>query len=150
LKLKIYFYSKSNRSCIHWACAGGHDDILDYLFFEYKVKLDQPDEQGWTPLIIASSAGHLSLVKKLVAHKCDVNAQNDNGQTSLHYAASKNHFDVAKHLLENGADVNLCDNYGHTPLHRAASKGFLKIANLFIGDFKAHVNVADCLGNTPL
>lgn len=135
---------------MHWACAGGHEDILDYLVTQYAVKLDQPDEQGWTPLMIASSAGHLTIVKKLIAHKCDVNAQNDNGQTSLHYAASKNHFDIAKILLENGGDVNSYDKYGHTPLHRAASKGFLKIVNLFISDYKAHVNAIDSLGNTPL
>jgi ankyrin repeat protein len=44
--------------------------------------------------MLASSAGHLKIVQKLLKHKSDPNSQNDNRQSALHYAASKNRFEV--------------------------------------------------------
>ena len=51
---------------------------------------------GWTPLIIASSAGHTDIVTYLLQlNSVDVNAVNSTGQTALHYAASKDRLQVA-------------------------------------------------------
>lgn len=49
----------------------------------------------WTPLHIATSAGHTEIVTILVSQKAYTNATNQTGQTPLHYAASKNRYDVS-------------------------------------------------------
>jgi len=50
---------------------------------------------GWTPLIIASSAGHVEIVSYLLQLEgVNVNAVNSTGQTAMHYAASKDRFQV--------------------------------------------------------
>ena len=75
---------------------------------------------GWTPLMIASSAGHFNIAEFLIANNSEVNETNHTGLTALHYAVSKNHTNIVKLLIDK-ADVNAIDKYGHTPLHRAVS-----------------------------
>ena len=47
-------------------------------------------QAGWTPLMIAVSAGHLDASRTLLAAGASARAANENGQTALHYAASRN------------------------------------------------------------
>ena len=35
---------QTGRTAIHWACVGGKKEIVDYLYNEFKVKLDEPDD----------------------------------------------------------------------------------------------------------
>jgi ankyrin repeat protein len=49
--------------------------------------------------MIASSAGHIELVKYLIDEKCDVNHKNLNGLTSLHYACSRDRLEVINSFL---------------------------------------------------
>lgn len=51
----------------------------------------------WTPLMIASSAGHTQCVYCFLGHGAQVNAVNSTGQSSLHYASSKDHVEVIVH-----------------------------------------------------
>ena len=44
--------------------------------------------------MIATSAGHESIVISLLEKKADVHICNFTGQSALHYAASKNRFSV--------------------------------------------------------
>jgi len=54
---------------------------------------------GWTPLIIASSAGHSEIVAYLLELSgVNIDAVNSTGQTAMHYAASKDRLQVGFHL----------------------------------------------------
>ena len=77
--------------------------------------------------MIASSAGHTSIVSVLIEHNADGTVANHTGQTALHYAASRNRYDIASMLLKSGVGVNAVDSNGATPLHRAASRYVLKV-----------------------
>lgn len=60
-----------------------------------KVPGNAEDDLGWTPLMCASSAGRVDVVRFLLTlPTVDVSHQNANGQNSLHYAASKGHTEV--------------------------------------------------------
>jgi len=56
--------------------------------------LDEPDEAGWTPLIISSSVGNNDLVKLLLEFGCNPNKVTENKTSCLHYACSKNKIEV--------------------------------------------------------
>lgn len=49
-----------------------------------------------TPLMEAASAGHVEIVKLLLAHNADVNAQSSSGNTPLMYACGGGHTEVVK------------------------------------------------------
>jgi len=141
---------QDERQPLHWACAGGHDAIVDYLLSVCNVPVDDADDAGWTPLIIASSAGHDKIVGTLLRRDADPNKRNSTGHTALHYASSRSRFRIAEMLISRNAEVDVADfTTLATPLHRAASKGNVKIVNLLIQQ-KCDVNCVDIEGNTPL
>jgi len=139
----------SGRLPLHWACAGGHTELVMFLL-EKAGQLDLEDDSGWTPLMIAASAGRTDIVRHLIKCGASATSQNSTKQTSLHYAASKGHMDIARMLLENGADINARDHLSSTPLHRAASKGNTQMVGYLISFPRCQVNVTDSGGNTAL
>lgn len=95
---------------------------------------------GGTALHLASSLGHAGVVKVLLAHGCEVNAQADNGSTALHWASGAGHVDTVQVLLQNGADAS-CQTFtwesslsgrgsGQTAVHWAAESGHDKVIEL--------------------
>ena len=72
---------------------------------------------GLTPLAFASRAGHVEVVKALVAAGANVNDTVLDGSTALMLAVLNAHYDVAAALLEGGADPN-ASGPGWTPLHQ--------------------------------
>jgi hypothetical protein len=57
------------------------------------------DKNGMTPLLLAAGAGHLDVVKLLLASKADVSARDNNGVTPLYAAAGFGHKDTVQLLL---------------------------------------------------
>jgi len=78
--------------------------------------LNAASEDAITPLIAASSEGHIAVVKQLIAAKADVNAKDKDGTTALMAASARGHVDVAKELVEAKAEVNTQNTDGHTAL----------------------------------
>lgn len=141
---------QDERQPLHWACSGGHDIIVEYLLNICNAPVDDPDDSGWTPLIIASSAGRDNIVRLLLERKADPNNKTTTGHTALHYAASRNRFKIAELLVAAGAGLDAQDHTTlATPLHRAASKGNLKIVKLLL-ESRCQSDVKDNEGNTPL
>merc|ERR1719245_1295542 len=94
------------------------------------------DDHGDTPLMIASSHGHLSIVKLLYDHEADVTA------VALIRAARNGHLDIVKYLVENGSDINVKDNYGVTAMMYAAWYDHLEIVKYLVEN-GADINVKD-------
>ena len=53
-----------------------------------------------TPLMIAATAGDIEIVKLLIDHGANINAQNRNGATASFFAARANHPEVEKLLWD--------------------------------------------------
>jgi len=141
---------QDERQPLHWACSGGHDIIVEYLLNVCNAPVDEPDDSGWTPLIIASSAGRENIVKMLLDKDANPNNLTATGQSALHYAASRNRYRIAELLVASSAELNVQDQTSFaTPLHRAASKGNLKIVKLLLEN-ECNPNLKDVEGNTPL
>ena len=99
-----------------------------------------------TPLQIACSRGFLPIVKLLVAHKSDCNAQDMFGNTALHYACDKGRKEIIQFLLEIGCNPNIPDYRGNTPLHNSCSINDLQAVHLLL----KHGAVADQLDHSNI
>jgi len=82
-----------------------------------KPYIDEPSEDGITPLIAACSEGHEEIVKLLITTaKADVNAKDKDGTNALMAAAARGHVTVVTELVKAGANVNEQNSDGHTAL----------------------------------
>jgi ankyrin repeat protein len=77
--------------------------------------LNQKDEYGSTPLIIAATFGKTDVAIALIDAGADLNLKSDEGSTPLHTAAFFCRKEITNALLEKGADKTLKNAYGSTP-----------------------------------
>jgi ankyrin repeat protein len=80
--------------------------------------VDDASDEGVTPLLAASSEGHVAIVQQLLSTgKANVNAKDKEGTNSLMAAAARGHLEVIKELIKvDGIDVNAQNIDGHTAL----------------------------------
>lgn len=119
---KLVTQTDSNcRNLLHWAAVMGKERLVEFLLKFKECPVDEPDDTGATPLILATLKGSLPICKMLIERGANVNAKNNNGHTPVKYAGSKNHQQILTYLLDCGGDPNAKDQFGETPLHRIAS-----------------------------
>jgi uncharacterized protein len=92
------------------------------------MNVNEPDNGGDTPLMLAAARGHAKIVAVLLRNGADVNARNDEGKTALHQAGYGGHIATVEMLLAAGPCVNARDNCGNTPLICAAFGGYIDVA----------------------
>ena len=147
------------------ACAKGDFDEVTQLIkeghnLEEQVKYSHRSWRGTdkpvrecTPLIIASSEGHLDIVRKLISAGANVDAKDacpEMRRTPLHYACSLGHRSVALVLLDNGCRPNERDHNLKTPLMLALIFGYEDIALEVISRLGEDVGVKDSEGRSAL
>jgi ankyrin repeat protein len=98
-------------------------DPLDYYTEQGSMRPVPPNTDpavgppGFSPLLFAVRAGHLTAVTALLAAGANANDTLTDGTSALVLAVLNAHYDVGKLLLENGADPN-ADLQGWTALHQ--------------------------------
>lgn len=108
--------------------AAKNDDI-SYIkeVSKYAYNLDEKNNKGWTPLIVASYNESYNVFDYLLNCNCNVNAVNNNGTSVLMYAlttASKtNNMHFINTLLKAGANIEHTDYNGVTVLEYAKQYG---------------------------
>jgi ankyrin repeat protein len=108
------------------------------------------DEDGMTPLLLASERGHASVVNTLLDSEANVEARDVRGRTALHLASIGGHVDVVRLLLESEeVDVDAEDDKGQTPLLYADEHGRHVVTKL-LAKAGADIEKTDEYGKTIL
>lgn len=109
------------RNLLHWAAVMGKERLVEFLLKFQECSVDEADDTGATPLILATLKGSLPICKMLIERGANVNKQNNNGHTPVKYAGSKNQREILMYLLDCGGNPNLRDQLSETAIHRVAS-----------------------------
>ncbi len=111
--------------------------------------VNQANEEGATPLFIASANGHAEVVTKLLAANASVDRAENNGVTPLYIACEQGHAEIVTKLLAANATVDQADNDGVTPLSTACERGHTEVVTIMLAA-NANANQADNRGITAL
>jgi ankyrin repeat protein len=85
------------------------------LLYQKGANLNLKDNEGNTPLILASLTRWSEGVQTLIRLKAQVNLQNRMGETALLKAVQARDYALTKALLDAGANPDIADNSGISP-----------------------------------
>ena len=110
-----------------------HDLLLkakDPLKFPFDIDSESID--NWTALHLATSAGHLKIMEKLIDSGANIEAETTLKRTPLHIAAIRGNIEAVRTLVMKSAKVNAQDDDDNTPLHIASERGFGEIVEFLL------------------
>ncbi|XP_078693591.1 uncharacterized protein LOC144922996 isoform X3 [Branchiostoma floridae x Branchiostoma belcheri] len=140
---------------MHYCARAGNEDVLQEMVKNigaHKVQhaVNKQAKNGWSPLLVASEQGHLSIVKILLQNHARVDVFDEHGKAALHLAAENGHMEVSDVLLWHKAFVNAKSKMGITPLHLAAMNGYVELVKLLIETHGATLDALTLAKRTPL
>ncbi|KAL9617657.1 MAG: hypothetical protein Q9160_007574 [Pyrenula sp. 1 TL-2023] len=155
-------------SALLWAARHGEEMIMRQLISglfvpsmsgEKKSKhrivkirtVDKANEEGFTPLILATIRGHQGAVEILLVADAKVNlrTKNDEKRAALHFAILRSHQQIVQSLIASGADLDIADSLGNTPLHLAVTKASPQVTLTLLKAGADH-ETRNYVGCTPL
>jgi ankyrin repeat protein len=128
----------------------GFFNIVEYFLRDLKMSyfLDQVDNDGNSPLHLAASKGHLSIVECLLDYGCSLSSKNREGITALELSCRKGYFDISKSLImhysnlkqqsdndfdsSSKSDDKNAQNNADNPLHIACYEGAYEVVRLLL------------------
>lgn len=143
------------------ACQHNNIKGAKLLLKESKCNVNLPNNEGVSPLHVASNNKNLNVVKLLIVFGAKVDSQDLNGYTPLHETVSagkcfQDHVDevsleICQHLLNHGANLNVLECEGNHPFHLACQNGLKKCLSFVHSLSKQDtINLKNTDGRTPL
>jgi ankyrin repeat protein len=137
-------------------CSGSIQAVVGLLKHgDQMQQLEEVDDEGQTPLLVATMRGETRLVEELVRMHANVNHQDHSGRSPLHIAAGNSK--VLEALLKTNAKVEKSSKIdfqvttldGASPLWTASAQGQTDSVDVLV-KFKASNIRQNLLGQTPL
>ncbi len=133
---------RGNQTPLHFAATGY--GYAAKLLLEQRVKLNERDSDGNTPLHIAAHQGKVEVAQLLVEHGAKINLRNNDGDTPLHrcfkyyseyvmgfgfgdWVVESDKKQITMLLIEKGADLNIVSGVDNTPLRLATNRHEIKL-----------------------
>uniref|UniRef100_F6H587 Uncharacterized protein n=1 Tax=Vitis vinifera TaxID=29760 RepID=F6H587_VITVI len=111
---------KHGRTSLHYAASIGYLEGVQTLLGQSNFDQYQRDDEGFSPIHVASMRGNVDIVKELLQNL--INEKDKGGNTPLHSATMHAHPKVVNYLTwDKRVDVNLVNNEGQTVFDIAVS-----------------------------
>lgn len=133
--------------------AVGDNDLIKVLEIvkDERYTVDEVNEQGETPLLIATHQNFINIAKALIDAGADINQQDQQSDSLYLYAGAQGKTEILRYMLEKQVpDQNKVNRFGGNALIPAAEKGHLENVKLLLKDGRADINHQNNFGYTAL
>nr|XP_009513442.1 PREDICTED: osteoclast-stimulating factor 1 [Phalacrocorax carbo] len=79
---------KAGNTALYWACHGGHKDVVDVLFTQENLELNQQNKLGDTALHAAAWKGYADIVEMLLAKGARTDLKNNEKKLAIDMATN--------------------------------------------------------------
>lgn len=148
----LYELYENSRRALHAAAQSGNTQVADFLLLKNNtMNVNVRDDEGFSPIYIASEAGYDDFVKFLLNKEANVNIKTNLKQLApLHIVAYNGYTSTIKTLLNHkNININIKDNTNFTPLHSAVYGG-INVVNVLMSYNSTDINAKSKDGLTPL
>ena len=142
----LWFAQEKVTSIFDIARSGTVSEVKDLMKQNPDI-INQINESGFSPLILACYRGNVEVGEFLIEHVKDVNYKSKEG-TALAGLSVKYNKKLVESLLKKNADPNIADGTGSTPLFWAVKLGNKELVELLL-KYKADKSIKDSMGVTP-
>ncbi|MFF4758323.1 MFS transporter [Streptomyces sp. NPDC001292] len=105
------------------------------------ANLEARNDQGQTPLVMATKANHVKMARLLLESGADPNAKDKIQDSAFLYAGAEGLNEILELTLEHGADVRSTNRYGGTALIPASEHGHVVTVRILLAaGVPVHVN----------
>ncbi len=139
------------RTVLHAAAIGGEVNILRHIINKRVLNINVEDEDGTSPLILATKLNHAPFVEELCEQGADVTLDDNNGEIALHHGIIKDPRIVTS-LLRHHSNPVEPNEREQTPLHLACQLGNPDILVQLVDalKFSEAINIRNEENETPL
>uniref|UniRef100_A0A8C6F522 Ankyrin repeat and death domain containing 1B n=1 Tax=Monodon monoceros TaxID=40151 RepID=A0A8C6F522_MONMO len=107
-------------NALHFGAQSNNMGIVEYLIQDlHLTDLDQPDDKGRKPFLLAAERGHIEMIEKLIFLNLHTSEKDKNGKTPFFLAVEGGHEECSKVLLASGSDINIPSKLDISALQRA-------------------------------
>eukprot|EP01130_Rhizamoeba_saxonica_P009009 TRINITY_DN3655_c0_g3_i1.p1 TRINITY_DN3655_c0_g3~~TRINITY_DN3655_c0_g3_i1.p1 ORF type:complete len:693 (-),score=87.62 TRINITY_DN3655_c0_g3_i1:24-1979(-) len=142
---------ENGNTSLHYACKYADLSWVNLILKTHGSELlNNVNNNGETPLHIASMHNNTSIFEMLLRNGADVYSQCNKGENCLHRAIANGCDKIARILIVNRyyLDLYLPDNLGYTPMHYACLQGSLEIVKLLVEN-GSNISYLTKYGKTP-
>nr|XP_008536570.1 PREDICTED: ankyrin repeat and death domain-containing protein 1B [Equus przewalskii] len=127
--------NQDGMNALHFAAQSNNVRIVEYLIQDLHLKeLDQPDEKGRKPFLLAAERGHVEMIEKLVFLNLRTSEKDKEGNTALHLAAKHGHSPAVRVLLTQWQEINETNELNITALQTATRKGHASLVSFLLSE----------------
>jgi|GEM_PF-3566099 len=117
-----------------------------FFILKEKIDINEKDNYGKSPLLIASLSGCKTLVDYMIKENIDLNQADKQGNSAVILASDKNRTEILKSLLDNRASINKKNNEGENALMIAVENENIEAVKLLLSYPALNINDKDAYG----
>uniref|UniRef100_F6Q5C2 Ankyrin repeat and death domain containing 1B n=1 Tax=Monodelphis domestica TaxID=13616 RepID=F6Q5C2_MONDO len=160
--------NQDGMTILHFAAQNNNVRIVDYLIQDLHLReLNQQDEKGRKPFLLAAERGHVEMIEKLIELNLLTSEKDKEGNTALHLAAKHGHTSIVEMLITQWQEINQPNEVSYSqeehphfellsvflqqdsPLHLAIANNHVTLVSRLLGA-KHNVDALNQKQQTPL
>lgn len=126
-------------------------NLVQMLLDQSTAMIDEQNEKGESPLLIAVHHNMIDIAKILIDHGANINLQDHIQDSPYLYAGAQGKTEILTYMLENSEpDQSIVNRFGGNALIPAAEKGHLANVKLLLTDGRVDIDHQNHYGYTAL